>query len=106
MLHQEISSHKENKVPNDLLECGGRRRATPLCAVRSRETEEYFREKNAAVASLCRCSTELPTRPIFGIKKKREEKWNSPPGLTFGLWLQKVFGAVKRTNALVLLFLR
>jgi hypothetical protein len=31
---------------------------------------------------------------------------DSPPGLKFGLWLQKVFGAVKRTNALVLLFLR
>jgi len=39
-------------------------------------------------------------------EKKREEKSNSPPGLKFGFWLQKVFGAVKGTNALVLLFLR
>ena len=38
--------------------------------------------------------------------KKREEKSNSPPGLKFGFWLRKLFGAVKSTNALVLLFLR
>jgi hypothetical protein len=44
--------------------------------------------------------------PIAMRIKKREEKSNSPPGLKFGFWPRKLFGAVKRTNELVLLFLR
>ena len=56
--------------------------------------------------TLANSAAETAAATTFLSKKKREEKSNSPPGLKFGFWLRKLFGAVKSTNALVLLFLR
>ncbi|PYK79370.1 MAG: hypothetical protein DME38_07500 [Verrucomicrobia bacterium] len=86
MLHQEISSHKEDKVHSrKRLQCSAVNWRGEPC-------------EPAGVAEL-RASSNVS-------RKKTGGERNSPPGLKFGLWLQKVFGAVKRTNALVLLFLR